>query len=172
MELDLDDAWSPGRSIRSAIAELSLSSDHIFELPSFEAAKIRQSVEAKFLNPGYEWWWERLNSGISFWFSESQWSGYIAIPYLCPDSPCWFFPVYNDEGEVFKGRPTTIASILEHTRDNEYALVDINLDWLVIENHHNVLFGSGEPIVSRLSEWLQRPGSNGGPLKRREGSTP
>jgi hypothetical protein len=40
-------------------------------------------------------------------------------------------------------------------------LVDINLDWLVIENHHNVLFGSGEPIVSRLSEWLQRPGCNG-----------
>jgi hypothetical protein len=168
MDADLDDAWTPGKSIRDAIVELSLSSELIVELPSVEAAEVRKSIEEKFLAPGYEWWWERLNSGISFWFSDPKWRGYIAIPYLCPDARCWFFPVYNDEGEVFRGRPTAIAKILEHTRDDEYALVDMNLDWLVIENHHNVLFGSGEPIASRLSEWLRRPGSNGETLHRDE----
>ena len=165
---DSDDAWGPGKSIRSAIAELSLFSERILELPPKEAAEVRDSAERKFLLPGNGWWWERMRTGISFWFSEPEWGGYIAVPYLCPDSPAWFFPVYNDEGEVFRKYPSTIAAILEHTRDDEYALVDVNLNWLVVENHHNVLFGSGEPVVSRLSEWLQRPGSNGEGFDRRE----
>ncbi|MEA2936391.1 MAG: hypothetical protein QOD74_3037, partial [Variibacter sp.] len=37
MDADLDDAWTPGKSIRDAIAELSLSSELIVELPSVEA---------------------------------------------------------------------------------------------------------------------------------------
>jgi len=171
VEADPDDAFAPGEASRQAIAALSLTAEHVLELPPLEAAVIRDSVERKFLTPGNDWWWERLNSGTSFWFSDRRWGGHIAIPYLCPDTPAWFFPVYNDEGEVFSGRPTAIAKILEHTRDNEYALADVNLNWLLIENHHSVIFGSGEPIVSRLSEWLQRAGCGGGALEPRKGST-
>ena len=168
MESDLDEAWGPGESIRRAIADLSLSSESIIELAPNEASTVIESIERKFLIPGNEWWWERLTIGMSFWFSDPEWTGFIAIPYLCPDSPAWFLPVYNDEGEVFRARPKVIAKVLEHTRDDEYAIVDTNLEWIVIENHHNVLFGSGEPVVSRLSEWLQRAGSNGGAFDRRE----
>lgn len=167
MESELHDAWGPGESIRRAIADLSLSSD-IFELASNEAATVIDRIERKFLIPGNDWWWERLKTGMSFWFSDPKWGAYIAIPYLCPDSPAWFLPVYNDEGEVFRGRPTVIAKVLEYTRDDEYAVVDTNLEWIVVENHHNVLFGSGEPVRSRLSEWLQRPGSNGEAFDRQE----
>jgi hypothetical protein len=64
--MDLDDAWTPGKSIRDAIAELSLSSELIVELPSIDAAEVRKRIEEQPLAPGHEWWWERLKDASGY----------------------------------------------------------------------------------------------------------
>jgi hypothetical protein len=150
---------SLGDEIRAAIDELGLSSDKVAELSADEALACRARIEEKFMSPGYDWWWERLKSGVAFW-EENAGPGVMAeLREVCPDVPAWFLPVYQDHGEVFRARPTTAIAVLNNCRGMEFAIVAEDLSWIVILNHHDVVYGVGEPIASRLMALVARPGA-------------
>ena len=156
----MDPKLFPLAWIREAIRTLGVSG-RVTELPAGEAAEVRQQVEAKFLNPGLDYWWERMKSGMVFWMTKEGWRPLEFIHALCPDTMVWFFPVYDDQGEVFQAPRDLALKILAESNPSEYALVAPGLEWIVIVNHHDAIFASGEPVCSRIAESLKQPDAHG-----------
>ena len=68
----------------------------------------------------------------------------------------------KEEGNLwaFEGDLDAVVRVLGELHAFEYAVIDRKLEWLICENHHDVLIGAGESAMSRLaceSEKLSRP---------------
>lgn len=153
--------------IREAIAELKLGVEQVYELSPEEALERQIEIETRFLLPGLDWWFERLKSGTAFWGKGYRLFDERAVRRLCPAVDCFLLPIYDDDGEVFRTTTPVAARILAVSGYYEVALVAADLSWILIENHHQSLYGCGEPIETTLRALLDEPGNNGGPFIRK-----
>ena len=80
------------------------------------------------------------------WFIAEDWSGK-------KEEGCFW---------VFSGKLSSVVAVLGDLHAFEYAIVDKKLEWIICENHHNILVASGEPAVSKLRELRvpSHPGAN------------
>lgn len=138
------------------------------ELPKHEAAAMRQRIEETFLVvPSYDWWWERMKAGRSFWSDAPGWNPTNVIAAFAASGPVWLMPIYDDKGEVFRAALPVVVDILRKSRLSEIAVVADDLSWMLIVNHHNAVFGAGERVTQHLAALEQRQGGNGGALGER-----
>jgi len=71
-------------------------------------------------------------------------------------TPVWFMT--EDHGRtkrhsnywLFEGDLGAVVDVIENHYHMEYYVVSRKLDWMLLENHHDVLYGVGEWIVARL----------------------
>jgi hypothetical protein len=138
-----------------AIDTLSLAGQ-VRRIDGSERSKILARVTDAFLE----------RSDVTFWGSnlkvpQRQWHtehGYTYLPQLAPDpqSACWLITGLtdaNDDMGVFECTPATASALIGECPGFEYAVVDPALEWMVIEDHHDVLIAAGDAIarLSRLS---------------------
>jgi hypothetical protein len=156
------DDYEPGNRIRWAARDLGLTGA-LIDLPAAEAAEKRRRITAHFVYDPLDWWWAQLKSGRNYWNTSKGWHPLHDIAEMCVDEPVWLAPI-DDLGELFEARMPVFLDLLKKSFIDEYALVSRDLAWLLIVNHHDVLYGSGERVTDHLLRIGQRPGSNGGAL--------
>ena len=156
------DDYERGNRIRQAARDLGLTGA-LVDLPAAEAAEMRRRILAHFVYDPLDWWWTQLKSGRNYWNTSKGWHPLHDIAEMCVDEPVWLAP--NDPfGELFEARMPVFLDLLKKSLIDEYALVSRDLAWMLIVNHHDVLYGSGERVTDHLLRIAERPGSEGGAL--------
>lgn len=134
--------------IARAVKELCLDASDFRQQASDVSMQSLQETQTTFLTTGDPaWWWEHLrepNVGIAC----DQ--GCLYLSRLCPDQHCYLIPLDADRKTVYIARPTVIQQVLSECPAFEYAVVDPKMQWILIENHHDVLIAVGEPVINAL----------------------
>lgn len=142
--------------ITSTICELGLESS-VRLLPPAEAERKIYMVQERFVaEPTARWWWDSLRKDLSVVTTNPIHQGYRYLPSLCPDMEAWLF-ASDDEfapWPVFSGTPSVFSAIIGECHYFEYAIASPSLDWIIFDNHHNILIATGEPVASRLQKFL------------------
>lgn len=101
------------------------------------------------------WWWECMKAPVSA-LHVSSGEGHRFLTLLAPpNEQAWLFAeeTLNEQSKkwVFEGRVREFQQILGECYLFEYYIVSKRGEWLVAENHHNVLFAAGSAI-DRMSK--------------------
>ena len=56
---------------------------------------------------------------------------------------------------LYEGKINAIVSVLKECHFLEYYVVSKRMEWIICENHHNILIGCGEKIIQKLE--LENP---------------
>ena len=144
-----------GHWVTEAIASLGLG-DRVRVLGRSECEAVLAEITAALLEvPSATFWWSHLKMPSSSWPTEN---GYRFIPEIVPtpESPAWFISgLTDDEKSVFECAPALVPAIIGECPCFEYAVVDRQLKWIVIENHHDVVIAAGPSAVERLDRLRQ-----------------
>lgn len=138
--------------IDRAIASLGLDGK-VTRLSPPEAAKINQAVESRFVGSSEQrWWWDALPTAESVSFDDAL--GYQRIPIVVPNASDvgWFIVEGAEPGPypVHEASPADAVAIVGECSGFEYYLVARDLSWLVCENHHGCIIGSGAPVDAAI----------------------
>jgi hypothetical protein len=90
-------------------------------------------------------WWEHLKPSTTTWATGKA---FTHLPNLAADplERCWLIAGLDDDDPqrvVVQCTPVDATAIIGECPAFEYALVDEDLTWIVIENHHDVLIAAG-----------------------------
>ena len=117
---------------------------------------VMKKIEEKFLKDQYNkwvWWWDGHFKGPVYA------SGLFSVPFVILDKliplqeSVWFIA----EGRknklwLFEGNIKSIQLVLAEIYAFEYYIVSKKYEWLLCENHHDVLFGVGEKIIEKVKQ--------------------
>ena len=141
-------------AIRDAVSALGLQG-RVRQLNAQEAAQAVAATEGRFVTRrNSRWWWEGLNDELRIVSHTPDADGYKLIERICPDEPAWLI-ASDDEDQpwpVFIGTPKDLVRVIGECRHFEYSVASPRLEWLVMENHHNVMIAVGEPPAGRLAQ--------------------
>lgn len=142
--------------IQTAAAELGLTAEQFRQLPDAEAEQVYRTCLREFVTSSYEprWWWEHLREPNAQTYPSDGILGCDLLSEFVPDADasCYFIAEDNDAPfyPVYLTTPRIASFILSECFAFEYYLTPLDHSWLVGENHHDRLFGVGEPVVSKL----------------------
>lgn len=142
--------------VSEAIQTLSLTG-RVRRIDEPERSDVLRRVTDAFLKfPTVTFWWEHLKVPSSSCQAEQ---GYAYLPQLVPDpeNACWLIAdltAPNHEMEIYLCTPSLASAVIGECPGFEYAIVDPDLKWIVIENHHEFLIATGE-ASARLSQLLR-----------------
>lgn len=142
--------------ILAAATTLRLSSEQFRQLPDADAEQVYRTALARFVTSSFEprWWWEHLREPQAG-FQPDGVHGFDVIPQLVPDADAPVYFVAEDDSESFYPvYLTTVriaAAVIAECFCFEFYLLPTDFSWLIGENHHDVIFGTGEPIVQALN---------------------
>lgn len=115
------------------------------------------SIHEKFTNCketqiNKKWWWSSFLSPIDSFCPDDVFESLSLL--INENETVWF--VIEDERKVhehywlYEGKIRPIIKVLNELSFEEYYVVSKKLDWIICENHHNFLIGSGESIVEKM----------------------
>lgn len=127
------------------------TTSHIRIVEDPERAMVIARAREQFVDDvGALFWWEHLIDPVSWWQTER---GYRHLPRLAPEDDCWLIAGLTDDDSrmvVVACTPLIAAALMGECPAFEYALLDRPMTWMIIENHHDTLFGVGT-IVGRMN---------------------
>ena len=145
---------SKHEEIHHAKLTLGVTDAQIRLVPDDEASVIIRGVESHFVtSSGRRWWWEDFRGEfVSLHFPDGQ--GWRRLSELVPSAEemVWFI-VENIEPTNFLVYETTVMvaqQVIGECSGFEYYLTPKGFAWLLGENHHDVVFAVGEPVVTTL----------------------
>ena len=141
--------------IRAVVKESKLSPQEFRELTHKEAETVYLAALRKFVPTGTPiWWWEHFTKYSSLHFLDDDGSKFIARLVSTPNTRVWFIVGEDDDSNypVFGATVTAVQSVVENCFAFEYYIISKELDWLLCENHHGVMFAVGEPLETKLEE--------------------
>jgi len=96
-------------------------------------------------------WWEQLKGET---YSIQTNKGWKLIPRVCPNlnERIWFVPLENHDDMIYETTPTIASNILGDSPTFEYAIVSRQINWMIIENRHNVLIATGIDAIQLLKQ--------------------
>jgi hypothetical protein len=118
---------------------------------------IMKRIEDKFVSARYDkllWWWNGYLKGPVYSVLLPGWPA-DALPKLIPLHEQVWFIAEDDKFWLFEGNVESIQKVLAESHAFEYYIVSKKYEWLLCENHHDVLFGVGEIIVEKLKQFEQ-----------------
>lgn len=141
-----------GNEINSAIKSLSLEAE-VARLPEAQAESIKNEIQTKFVNGSGLWWEHFVEPTASVWFKGGDAHQSLTRFTPKPAESCWLlFESPDATGLVmYELTPNAAVKILGECAGCEYYLVSKDLDWLICENDHDVLIGSGDAVVRAMS---------------------
>ncbi|MBH8557319.1 DUF6756 family protein [Hymenobacter negativus] len=135
-------------------ATLSLSSTNFRAVGITEWEPIMKRVEDKFVSARYDkvlWWWNGYLKGPVHSVLLPGWP-VDSLHKLIPLHEQVWFIAEDDKFWLFEGNIESIQQVLAESHSFEYYLVSKKYEWLLCENHHDVLFGVGEIIIEKLKQ--------------------
>lgn len=140
--------------IERAIVTLGLPVGAIAQLSPAEAEGVYFSALRHFVSSeDRQWWWEALREpGTTASFDSNDGWRHIARIVPNPDEAVWFIAEESQlpHYPVFETTPKIASAIIGQCYAFEYYLVAKNLNWLLCENHHNVMHAVGPAVEQRL----------------------
>jgi hypothetical protein len=101
------------------------------------------------------WWWEALREPVAYRESENSIS--LLQELVDPNEDIWFVAEANSPSKklgnfwLYESRISPVCKVLSECPAFEYYILPRKMDWLLCENHHNILIGCGEAIVRKLA---------------------
>jgi hypothetical protein len=149
---------TPNKALE-AVRELALSSESFRQVSPSQWEPVLKTIFERFANTSdtdVAWLWQHLkNDGVSF--QNQNGLNYIGSLFE-PNSKIWV--VFEDWDRtkkngnywLFEGNYGTAVDVLNNMHGIEYYIVDRKFNWMIMENHHDVLMAVGEPAESRILE--------------------
>ncbi|MEK4851484.1 DUF6756 family protein [Paenibacillus sp. FSL H7-0756] len=156
------DPLSVRTEIEELIKSLKLDRSRLFEVRKDQWRRILSEIEERFLEKahhthGLHWGWNRLKEPhYSVSFADKD---YAKLRDIIQDESIWFIAEdCYDKLWLYEGKTATILQVIpECCRLNEYYLISKKVQWLLCEDHHDMLHLSGQPIIER---WMREESSN------------
>ena len=140
--------------INGAIKTLSVKENEFKRLPDSEAKSLYYELLETFVDGGdRKWWWESFkNKTKSLVFNDNK--GFERLLSFIPNNKekVWFI-AEEDQMEfypIYEGTPEAIVKIIGECYAFEYYIIPKSKEWLLCENHHNTVIGSGEAVVNQM----------------------
>ncbi|MEK4515462.1 DUF6756 family protein [Paenibacillus sp. FSL H8-0122] len=156
------DSLSVRIEIEELIKTLKLDRSGLFEVRKDQWKRMLSEIEERFLvkthyTQGLHWGWNRLQEPrYSASFADKN---YSKLKDIIQDEFIWFIAEDRyDKLWLYEGKTTTILQLIpELCHLNEYYLISKKLQWLLCEDHHDMLHLSGQPIIER---WMRYESPN------------
>jgi hypothetical protein len=153
---------APRDEIRAAAERLGLPPSRLRILPDDEASGVWRGVEARFVGePRGGWWWEHFGpeSDAARYLGEAS-HGYRYITEIVPPGTADLWLIAGDcldrSFVVCEGAIEDIRDVIGECHGFEYFVAPKGLDWILCENHHDVLIVVGDAIRARLIDVASR----------------
>lgn len=166
---------TPNKALEAA-SKLDLTTAVFRQVGPGQWEQVLKSILKKFANisdTGATWLWQHLkNHGVSFQTENGL--NYIGSLFE-PDIKIWvIFEDWDSTKKhgnywVFEGNYGATIDVLNNMHGIEYYIADRNLNWMIMENHHDTLIAVGEPAESRLLEFKSAQQSTPAGAKKRRG---
>lgn len=156
---DFVDSLSIRDEIDKLARELSIPYEGLHEISKKQWVDIQYRIEEKFLKKEHHaislhWGWEHFKEPTySLAFTEPA---YRYFNHLIEDEDVWFIVEdYMDKIWLYEGRVSIIVGkvIPECCHLNEYYLVSKKYEWILCEDHHNIVHGSGTKVFERMRKF-------------------
>ena len=111
-------------------------------------------IEDKFVSAQYDkilWWWNGYLKGPIHSVLLPDWPAGELHKLIPLHEQIWFI-AEDDKFWLFEGDIKSIQKVLSESHAFEYYIVSKKYEWLLCENHHEVLFGVGEIIIEKLKQ--------------------
>jgi hypothetical protein len=111
------------------------------------------------------WWWEALLEPVAYRKAEDPLA--LLQELVDPNEDIWFVAEANSPSKklgnfwLYEARIVPVCAVLAECPAFEYYILPRKMDWLLCENHHNLLIGSGEAIVRKLLTGMPNPSVKG-----------
>jgi len=101
------------------------------------------------------WWWESLRAPVAYAPSEAADTEAALRTLVAPGTPVWFV-VEADQKEhgnfwLYEGSIEAVCALLPEMPMCEFYVVSRKMDWLICENHHNMLIVNGDSMVKQAN---------------------
>ena len=112
------------------------------------------SLKVKQIN---KWWWNSFLDPIYHFYPKNV---FETLPLLIDKKESVYFVIEDESKEnecywLYEGKIHAIISVLKELWGTEYYIVSKKLEWILCENHHNILIGYGEPITEKMKSVSQ-----------------
>lgn len=107
-----------------------------------------------------KWWWNFFRESNYYFYPDNVFNALSSL--IDEREPVWF--VIDDESKesasywLYEGKIHAITSVLKELSFTEYYIVSKKLEWIICENHHNLLLGSGHLIVEKMKSLSSKNG--------------
>jgi hypothetical protein len=136
-------------------AQLKLVEPHRFEAILERIISTRTNLDMTATSA--LWWWEALREPVAHLEVEDPVStlGHL----VDPNEEIWFVAEADSPSKklgnywLYESRIAPVCAVLSECPAFEYYIVSRKMDWLLCENHHSVLIGSGEAMARKLERW-------------------
>lgn len=143
--------------IDEVIKQLNFDKEQFKEVGKNLWEGIIKNIENTFVNwKGHSsfWYWEYFNDGFSIDYPNND--AYKDLSKLIDDTEKVWFLAQEDRGNpkfwLFEGQIKPIQTVLENSSMFEYYIVSKKYLWLLCENHHGYLIGTGEQMIEKLKK--------------------
>lgn len=146
--------------VEEAIRSLGFSEKDIVLLDDKVGEKVFKDCLNYFVKSGdRRWWWEDFRQPF-FLFKDFD-KPFEHLDKIMPGTEGKVWLIVEDDSEpfypVYDVKPSIIGQIIAECFAFEYYIIDKNNEWLLCENHHNMLIGIGDKLrernVDRLSAY-------------------
>ncbi len=153
---------SHAKHLLECARELGLPEDVFHLVPRREWPELLSAIESRFGdNLSFLWWHSNIPSSMPRKSKHiDDQTGFQMISHLVPEplEPIWFVcenwgavePRGCDRMIVFEATAIAIEQVVGESYGFEYVLVSKDLDWMIGENHHDVVFAVGTLVANRL----------------------
>ncbi|GIO39488.1 hypothetical protein J41TS12_43490 [Paenibacillus antibioticophila] len=147
--------------IEEVIKTLELNREGLFEVRKDQWKDILRNVEERFLvkahyTHGLHWGWNRLKEPkFTVRFVDRP---FKYIKDLIEDENIWFIveDLY-DKMWLYEGTRDTIFRVIpELCHLNEYFLISKKFQWLLCEDHHEIIHLHGKEIIDRMKTFVEK----------------
>jgi hypothetical protein len=145
-------------ALNDATKCLALDANRFRLLGPHEYESVLRVVTEQFLDVGekglnYYRWWENFRGNTASFHTSNA---YKLLPKLLPhNQPLWFIAEDSSKKNayfwVYEADAEAIVQVLAESHQFEYYIVSKKRDWLLCENHHEVLVAVGEPMIEALN---------------------
>lgn len=98
------------------------------------------------------WWWDSIRPDVLSAHKQIA-DGYSRLADVCPEETCYL--VVTDDLEdsywaVYSLETRLLKQLIGDCHAFEYLVVSPDFDWVVFENHHDMLIGAGQAVADRI----------------------
>jgi len=140
--------------ISQAIKTLSLKDSEFKRLPDSEAKTLYYELLETFVEGNdRRWWWEAFKDKTeSIIFEDNKGFERILSFVPNPKEKVWFVAEEDQLSfyPIYEATPENIVKVIGECFAFEYYVIPKSKEWLLCENHHNTVIGSGDIIVKNM----------------------